>query len=104
MSHRDPIDDNQLEPAATVIRKCGDGSLSAGIKVAAGITGLDESSVRRWMMAPEKAGTGGYIPSRHQQVILDWGEPRGLIEPRDFFSRAPGAGLTGSGATRAACA
>jgi len=90
MSQRD-CDSNQLEPAYSVIIKCGEGVLARGIEQVARVTGAHPSRVRRWMMPPGKMGTGGLIPARHQQTLLEWGERRGLLEPRDFFGRAPPA-------------
>lgn len=81
-----------LDPAASLIRKCGQGNLRKGIKEVMRVTGADESRVRRWMYPVEKDGTGGRIPTAHQQPLLDWGQPLGLIEPRDFFSRPAVAG------------
>lgn len=68
-----------LEPAATVIAKCG------GIDAAAKIVKRHRSVVNRWLSPKDVGGTGGLVPMRHAQVLLR--EVSGLSE-RDFFGDA----------------
>lgn len=90
--------DTRLDPAYTVVMRAGKGNLPAGVKALASVTGKNESWVRRWMMSKAKGGTGGVVPAEYQQSILDWGEPRGLLCPDDFFVRAPSVATASSDA------
>lgn len=74
-----------LEPAASIIDKLG------GVDATAQAAGVDHSRVRRWRSAKEKGGTGGLIPSRHHQTLMQWAQKKGKpLRPEDFF-------FTGSG-------
>jgi hypothetical protein len=74
-----------LEPAASIIDKLG------GVDAAAEAAGVDRSRVRRWRSAKDKGGTGGLIPSRHHQPLMQWAREKGRpLRPEDFF-------FTGSG-------
>lgn len=76
------MSDQYLEPARTIIAKLG------GIKRVAEALELDFTRPYRWMLPPSKGGTGGTIPSRHHQRLLDWADEQGLpLEPADFFCR-----------------
>ena len=77
------MDVQGLEPAATIIRRCG------GIAATARIVGRHRSVVSRWMKAKDKGGTGGTIPMQAAVLLLRHGP--GLKES-DFFRTA--AGLT----------
>lgn len=59
----------RLSPAANVIEKFRHGD-DAGVKVVAGICGVDPSQVYRWMYGKEYGGTGGSVPQRHHQTLL----------------------------------
>ena len=63
-----------------VIEKCG------GPRVVAEMAGVDITVVYRWRFPPERNGTGGIIPARHHQTILDAARARGIdLKPSDFF-------------------
>jgi hypothetical protein len=69
----------QISPvAAHVIAKCG------GVKPVAKALKIDVSRVYRFTHATEKGGTGGLIPARHQQILLE--KFKDSIEPADFFA------------------
>lgn len=55
----------QLSPAREVVAKLG------GVRATARILKLNPSAVSRWMMSPEKRGTGGSVPQRHWPAILE---------------------------------
>lgn len=60
--------------------------MSRGVVVVSEITGVHSSRVHRWTYPKERGGTGGTIPSQHQQVLLDGALARGLgLRPSDFF-------------------
>jgi hypothetical protein len=66
-------------PAARVIAKCG------GINETARLIGLHRSVVNRWLTSKDTGGTGGLVPSKHQQALLDRNPD---LSPADFFSVA----------------
>lgn len=76
----------RLEPAASVVAKCG------GVAATAKIIGRDPSVVRRWMLRPP-AGTGGRVPMHHAQKLLP--AVPALTEADFFLSRATGLSLDG---------
>jgi hypothetical protein len=48
--------------------------------------GVDISRVHRWRYSKERGGTGGVIPTRHQQTLLDKARESGIdLAPADFF-------------------
>lgn len=81
----EPRPETWLEPAATVVRKMG------GVPMVARVLGLTHSAVYRWMWPQrpgpgESRGTGGLIPVRRQQEILEWSRRNGNhIKADDFF-------------------
>lgn len=69
-----------LEPAHTVIEICG------GYAATAKMVGRSEVRVRRWEYTKEKGGTGGFIPTECQQVLLDAARLAGRdLRPDHFF-------------------
>ena len=69
-----------LNPAATVIEICG------GFRVVADMVGRDHTRVRRWTYPKERGGTGGFIPSELQQVLLEEAAARKIdLRPEHFF-------------------
>lgn len=42
------------------------------------VLGIYPSTISRWMMSVERGGTGGYIPRRHWQRIIELGHAQGL--------------------------
>lgn len=63
--------------ASNVIAKCG------GHQMVADALGIDVSRVYRFTYEPDRGGTGGLIPARHQPVLLS--KFRDKLEPADFF-------------------
>jgi hypothetical protein len=75
-----------LDPAYTIIEKLG------GLSAAAEAAGVDESRVCRWRLPKGKPhdGTGGLVPSKHHQRILDWAARHERdLGPADFFASRP---------------
>lgn len=69
-----------LEPAKTIIEKCG------GAKVVARALGVDVSAVVRWRLPRDRTGTGGLIPAKHQAALLQHAKDAGIdLTPADFF-------------------
>ena len=69
-----------LEPARTVIEKCG------GPRAVAAITGRNIATVYRWGHPREKRGCGGLIPADIQQVLIAHARrTQGGLRPEDFF-------------------
>jgi hypothetical protein len=67
-------------PAEVVIEICG------GPRAVANICGVDVSRVHRWTYPPDRGGTGGIIPAKHQNTLLDAARSRGLaLRPEHFF-------------------
>lgn len=85
-----------LNPAYGIIVKLADSvpaTLSPsvtkrGIAAVCEATGLSPTRVYRFMLPPEDYGTGGLVPARHQQPILDYARKHGVdLGPADFFLR-----------------
>lgn len=73
-------------PASQVIQKCG------GISATAGMLSLHRSVVNRWLLPRSSGGTGGLVPAKHQQALLEAARARGIaLLPSDFFEPAAGA-------------
>jgi hypothetical protein len=69
-----------LNPAAHVIEKCG------GHRVVADWLGVHVSRVHRWTYPSSRGGTGGSIPTKHQQALLQKAREQGIdLCPADFF-------------------
>ena len=80
--------EDYLEPARTVISILGDGNITTGIANASKATGRHRSRVNRWLLAKERSGTGGRVPTGEQQPLLDWAKANGKpLEPEHFFER-----------------
>lgn len=73
-----------LEPAATVIAKCG------GVDAVARIVKRHRSVVNRWRLPRESGGTGGYVPMPHARILLR--EVPALTEADFFAAPAPADG------------
>jgi hypothetical protein len=53
------------------------------------MTGVDVSRVYRWTYAKDVGGTGGHVPTKHQQTLLDRAREAGIdLSPHDFFEAA----------------
>ena len=73
-----------MEPAQTIITKCG------GVGVVAGWLGLNHSTVLRWTYARKDGGTDGVIPAKHQGALISKAVSAGVaITPADFFPDFP---------------
>lgn len=71
----------RCDPADKIIRKFG------GLSVVARITSVTVHSVMRWRKPREQGGTGGLIPSRHNQTLLEHAVANDLpITASDFMS------------------
>ena len=73
-----------MNPAAAIVKKCG------GAQAVADLVGVHVSNVHRWTYPRERGGTGGHVPARHQQAILDAARRLGIdLTPADFFDLPP---------------
>jgi hypothetical protein len=80
-----------MDPAETIIRKCGTGNFARGVNRVSAWTGIDKSQVYRWSYAKNKGGADGVIPAQHHQKILDGARRDDIaLQPEDFFARPPG--------------
>lgn len=67
-------------PAPLIIAKLG------GAQRVADLLGLNVSQVHRWKYPRERGGTGGFVPTRHQQELLDIAAALGVdLAPAEFF-------------------
>jgi hypothetical protein len=81
-----------LNPAATVLRKCG------GARVVADWRGLTLAAVHKWTYPRERGGTGGTIPADQQLGILLEARRAGVdLRPEDFFDLPAGLPPVGHG-------
>lgn len=70
-----------MNAAERIIKKCG------GPTVVAGICGVHVTRVYRWTYDRERGGTGGIIPTRHQNRLLIGAMQQGIdLSPADFFT------------------
>lgn len=78
--------------ADRIIKKCG------GVQRTAELSGKSVNWVYRWKLGTDKGGTGGRIPFKAQQSLLEAAN-KGLvdIEPADFFSAPQGPESTQTG-------
>lgn len=66
--------------AEVIIKKCG------GVPSLAKIAGVDVTRVYRWTYPKRRGGTGGTIPTKHQNNILKRARNKGIdLNPSDFF-------------------
>ena len=78
-----------MDPAETIIRKCGGGNFARGVNRVSGWTGIEKSRVFRWSRPKEKGGCDGVIPAQHHQKILDGARREDIaLAPEDFFARS----------------
>jgi len=69
-----------LNPAATVIERCG------GVNAVAKMVGRHPSRVRRWAYSKDRGGTGGLVPTDLQSVLLLAAHKQGRdLLPEHFF-------------------
>lgn len=74
-----------LEPAGSVLTILG------GTGVVSKILGVDRSQVWRWTQPKAEKGTGGLVPSEHQEPLLDWAEANNKPLTADMIIRSPGS-------------
>jgi hypothetical protein len=73
--------EDYLEPAQTVVRILG------GIGNTSIAANVHRTRVNRWLLPKENGGTGGLVPSRHHQPLLDWAKENGRpLKPEHFFA------------------
>lgn len=77
------MSEQYLEPAKTVIAKCG------GVDAAAIITGKHVSRVYRWMYPKERGGTGGVIPIPQARKLMEYAASHKIDLPAELFFREP---------------
>lgn len=65
-----------LDPAATVFRRIGGGDDTLGIKIVERVTGMTRRQLRHWREPKKRGGTGGKIPRKHHDAILNSVEAR----------------------------
>lgn len=62
---------SRLDPAASVIKAFNSPGLRDGAKIIAEGLGLNSWSVTRWALPKESGGSGGVIPIKYHQNLLD---------------------------------
>lgn len=75
----------KLDPAKTVIERFSTEGVS-GVRVVAGIAGLDRTSVHKWMWPKSRRGTGGLVPSRYHRALREAAEERGVDLPAELLT------------------
>ena len=78
------MDDAPKTPAARILERFGAGRISAW-------TGRHRSRVHAWAWPTDKGGTGGVVPHRSRQAIID-GARRDLGQDITFAEFEPQAG------------
>jgi hypothetical protein len=68
-----------MEPAASIIAKLG------GDTAVASIAGVHRTRVANWKRPKVAGGTGGIIPFRHQESLLDAAKLKGVDLSADDF-------------------
>jgi hypothetical protein len=68
-----------MEPAASIIAKLG------GDTAVASITGVHRTRVANWKRAKDVGGTGGSIPFRHAEALIDAAKAKGISLKADDF-------------------
>lgn len=70
------------EPAKTVISRLG------GLTKVSALCGVDISTVQRWRMSRDKRGTGGIIPAKYMEVLLQHANDTGVdVKADDLIPR-----------------
>ncbi|HEY4112894.1 MAG TPA: hypothetical protein VGM17_02430 [Rhizomicrobium sp.] len=75
-------------PAERVIRKCGNGNLSKGLRLVSEWCGVHVTAVQRWTYPREarSGGTGGLIPTKHWPAIIARAAHLGVaLDAKEFF-------------------
>lgn len=87
-----------MSVASDIIAKFG------GVQKVADLTGLSATQIHRWTYERERGGTGGLVPTKHQQPLLDAARERGIdLSEADFFAtREPDADRPDGDGTAAA--
>ena len=63
---------NKANPAYRVVYELG------GVRPTSRIVEVSASAVSRWMMSVDRGGTGGRIPQRHWQTIINYAKKNKL--------------------------
>lgn len=72
-----------MTPAERIIEKCG------GKARVAKLAGVHVTRVHRWTLPKEQGGTGGLVPTKRQQALLDNARKEGIdLSTADFFEVA----------------
>lgn len=75
-----------MEPATSIIERLG------GEALVATATKTALTAPYRWQASKTKGGTGGLIPQRHHQTLLNYAKDKGIpLEAADFLA-APSKG------------
>jgi hypothetical protein len=74
-------------PAENIITKCAAADPEkGGHAVIAAWLKIDVSRVYRWTYPKDRGGTGGIIPAKHQQTLLEKAKAADIrLRPADFF-------------------
>lgn len=76
-----------MEPAKTIIAKCG------GHAKAADYAGVDVVTTYRWTYPRDKGGAGGQIPQRNIQRMIQGAQADGIsLTLADFYPGVPSKG------------
>ena len=82
---------SKLEPAYSIIRKfdpSGRGKVSPGATTLAKRLGLSRSWVIKWTLPSAQGGTGGYVPPRYYDDILNFADEKDIeLDPKEFVVR-----------------
>ncbi len=73
-------DSGSDNPAKEVIK------LLKGPTAVAKIVGIDRSQVHRWTLPKERLGTGGRVPRRHWEALLDYAQSKGIELPKRLLA------------------
>lgn len=79
----------RLNPAAAVIDGCG------GVAEVSKVTGVDRTQVWRWTQPKEAGGTGGLVPSEHQDDLLSYAKKKKLPLTAEMFFRSAFSDVSG---------
>lgn len=69
----------RCEPADTIIKQFG------GLSAVAQVTGVTPHSVMRWRMPRADGGTGGTIPAKHADKLLQYARANEIAVTADSF-------------------
>lgn len=70
---------SRCEPASSLIKALG------GITAVAKVAGVSAVTVQRWRFPVERGGTGGFIPRKHHQRLIEAAQGQGVDLPSAAF-------------------